>query len=162
MTNITPKEYTDLCDGVKRMIWRKFGTYDANMLADAVSDTWLVVSEKELTKPGMFKLWAQSAVNRYIDMLRTEQRRRQLNKKFKVEIETGLAVFSRLELMDEVQRLRKMDREYVLHILTMITENSGQDLRTVAEQWFKDNISSRPRHLQDSTKRIRDWVLALG
>jgi DNA-directed RNA polymerase specialized sigma24 family protein len=162
MTNITPKEYTDLCDGVKRMIWRKFGTYDANMLADAVSDTWLVVSEKELPKPEMLKLWARSAVNRYIDMLRTEQRRRQLNKKLKVEIETGLAVFSSLELMDEVQRLRKMDREYVLHILTMIAENSGQDLRTVAEQWFKDNISSRPRHLQDSTKRIRDWVLALG
>lgn len=162
MTNITPKEYTDLCDGVKRMIWRKFGTYDANMLADAVSDTWLVVSKKELPKPEMFKLWARSAVNRYIDMLRTEQRRRQLNKKLKVEIETGLAVFSSLELMDEVQRLRKTDREYVLHILTMITENSGQDLRTVAEQWFKDNISSRPRHLQDSTKRIRDWVLALG
>ena len=162
MTNITPKEYTDLCDGVKRMIWRKFGAYDASMLADAVSDTWLVVSEKELPKPKMFKLWARSAVNRYIDMLRTEQRRRQLNKKLKAEIETGLAVFSRLELMDEVQRLRKMDREYVLHILTMITENSGQDLRTVAEQWFKDNISSRPRHLQDSTKRIRDWVLALG
>lgn len=162
MTNITPKEYTDLCDGVKRMIWRKFGTYDANMLADAVSDTWLVVSEKELPKPEMFKLWARAAVNRYIDMLRTEQRRRQLNKKLKVEIETGLAVFSSLELMDEVQRLRKMDREYVLHILTLIAENSGQDLRTVAEQWFKDNISSRPRHLQDSTKRIRDWVLALG
>jgi len=162
MTDITPKEYTDLCDGVKRMIWRKFGTYDANMLADAVSDTWIVVSQKELPKPEMFKLWAKSAVNRYIDMLRTEQRRRQLNKKIKVEIETGLAVFSRLELMDEVQRLRKMDREYALHILTMITENSGQELRLVAEQWFKDNISSRPRHLQDSTKRIRDWVLALG
>lgn len=162
MTNITPKEYTDLCDGVKRMVWRRFGTYDANMLADAISDTWLIVSEKDLTKTDMLKLWARAAVNKYTDILRTDLRRKQLNKKIKASVETNLSVFSSLELVDEVQRLRKMDREYVLHILTMITENSGQDLRKVAEDWFRDNISSRPRYLQDSTKRIRDWVLALG
>lgn len=162
MTDITTKEYTNLCDGVKRMIWRKFGIYNEDMLIDAVSDTWIVISKKGLPKQEMFKLWARSAVNRYIDMLRTEQRHRQLNKKFKASVETDLSVFSRLELMDEMRRLRKMDRKYVLHILTMITENSGQDLRKVAEDWFRDNISPRPRHLQDSTKRIRDWVLALG
>jgi len=144
------------------MVWRRFGAFNADMLADAVSDTWLIVSKKELPKPEMFKLWAQSAVNKYTDILRTDLRRKQLNKKLKVSVETNLSVFSRLELVDEVQRLRKMDRKYVLHILTMITENSGQDLRKVAEDWFRNNISPRPRHLQDATKRIRDWLLALG
>jgi hypothetical protein len=162
MTNITSKEYTDLCDGVKRMVWRRFGAFNADMLADAISETWLIVSKKDLAKADMFKLWARAAVNKYTDILRTDLRRKQLNKKLKAPVETNLAVFSRLELMDEVQRLRKMDREYVLYILTLITENSGQDLRKVAEDWFRANISPRPRHLQDSTKRIRDWVLALG
>ena len=162
MINITHKEYTDLCAGVQRMVWRRFGAFNADMLADAISDTWLIVSKKDLAKADMFKLWARAAVNKYTDILRTDLRRKQLNKKLKAPVETNLSVFSRLELMDEVQRLRKMDREYVLHILTLIKENSGQDLRKVAEQWFKDNISPRPRHLQDATKRIRDWVLALG
>lgn len=162
MTNITSKEYTDLCTGVKRMVWRRFGAFNADMLADAISETWLIVSKKNLAKADMFKLWARAAVNKYTDILRTDLRRKQLNKKLKAPVETNLSVFARLELMDEVQRLRKMDREYVLYILTLITENSGQDLRKVAEDWFRANISPRPRHLQDATKRIRDWVLALG
>jgi DNA-directed RNA polymerase specialized sigma24 family protein len=162
MTPISTKEYSALYDGVKRMIWRKFNTYDDNMLADAVADTWVVVSQKGLPKNELFKLWARSAVNRYIDMLRTESRRRELNRKIKVEKETQLPVYSKLEVADEIRKLRKADRLYVLHIMELVASNSGEDLRTVAEAWFRDNISPRPRHLQDATKRIRDWVLALG
>jgi DNA-directed RNA polymerase specialized sigma24 family protein len=169
MSTVTDNEYKTLLNIVKGMVYGRFGSYDLDIVKDAVMDTWGSARDSQLTEQALLRYWARSATNRYTNIIRNRAtRQRILTEKYTPQ-HTGddnLAsdtVYRSLELRECIAELvHADDRKYAAYVLTLVTHHTGEDLRKVAEAWFRDNISPSPRKLRDATKRIRDWVLALG
>lgn len=137
--------YTRLKSEVKRSVARLYTIYDNDLIENAITDAYLIVTEKHaLPEDEMLPLWKHIAKCRLHNYTRDEYKHRLISLDSIAELRSSTKEELDEHLDRQLSKLLPIDRKFVMAVLEnqiAAADDSVFGIKRAARRWFKKHIS---------------------